>query len=103
MTKQMTIVVISSLRVKPQFYCIWGTRGAYHDDETVNLLICLDILGIWRKILYSNFYGKMHYANSADPDQTAPEVWAESALFAIPPNILWNKYIKTKFRQKSIE
>ena len=32
---------------------------------------------------------KMIYANSVDPDQTAPEgaVWSESTLFAIPLNI----------------
>ena len=38
------------------------------------------------KILYIKVSDKMAYANSADPDQTAPEgaVWTESALFAIP-------------------
>ena len=32
---------------------------------------------------------KMTYANSADPDQTAPEraVWSGSTLFAIPLSI----------------
>ena len=32
---------------------------------------------------------KMAYANSVDPDQTAPEgaVWSVSTLFAIPLNI----------------
>ena len=32
---------------------------------------------------------KMTYANSVDPDQTAPEgaVWSGSTLFAIPLNI----------------
>ena len=44
----------------------------------------------------------MAYANHADPDQTAPEgaVWSESTLFAIPPNILRNNYIKNKFSPK---
>ena len=41
---------------------------------------------------------KMTYANRADPDQTAPEgaVWSGATLFAIPLNILSNKYIKSK-------
>ena len=38
----------------------------------------------------------MAYANSADPDQTAPAVWSGSALFAIPPIILRNNCIKNK-------
>ena len=40
----------------------------------------------------------MAYANSADPDQTAPEgaVWSGSALFVIPLNLLRNNYIKSK-------
>ena len=29
----------------------------------------------------------MAYANSADPDQTAPEVWSGSTLFAIQLSI----------------
>ena len=38
------------------------------------------------KILYTRISDKMAYANSADPDQTAPEgaVWSRSTLFAIP-------------------
>ena len=38
------------------------------------------------KILYTKVSHKMAYANSADPDQTAPEgaVWSGSTLFAIP-------------------
>ena len=38
------------------------------------------------KILYTKMSDKMAYANSADPDQTAPKgaVWSGSALFAIP-------------------
>ena len=41
---------------------------------------------------------KMTYANSADPDQTAPEgaVWSGSTLFAIPLSILRNSCIKSK-------
>ena len=41
---------------------------------------------------------KMAYANSADPDQTAPEgsVWSGATLFAIPLSILWNNCIKSK-------
>ena len=38
------------------------------------------------KISYTKVSDKMAYANSADPDQTAPEgaVWWGSTLFAIP-------------------
>ena len=49
---------------------------------------------------------KMAYANSADPDQTAPEgaVWLGSTLFAIPLNMLRNKCIKNQnLVQKSLE
>ena len=44
----------------------------------------------------------MAYANSADPDQTAPEgaVWSGSALFAIPLSILRSNCIKKKKKQK---
>ena len=40
---------------------------------------------------------KMTYANSADPDQTAPEgaVCSGSTLFAIPLSILRNKCIRS--------
>ena len=41
---------------------------------------------------------KMTYADSADPDQTAPEgaVWSESTLFAIPLSILRNSCIESR-------
>ena len=41
---------------------------------------------------------KMTYANSVDPDQTAPEeaVWSGSTLFTIPLNIYRNCCIKSK-------
>ena len=44
----------------------------------------------------------MAYANSADPDQTAPSgaVWSESTLFAIPPSILRNNCRKGILVQK---
>ena len=40
----------------------------------------------------------MTYANSADPDQTAPEgaVWSGSTLFAIQLDILSKRCIKNK-------
>ena len=40
-------------------------------------------------ILYTKSSDKMVYANSVDPDQTAPEgaVWSASTLFAILPSI----------------
>ena len=42
------------------------------------------------KILNTKVTDKMTYANSADPDQSAPEgaVWSGSTLFAIPLSIL---------------
>ena len=42
------------------------------------------------KISNAKVSDKMTYANSADPDQTAPEgaVWSGSTLFAIPLSIL---------------
>ena len=41
--------------------------------------------GKWPELLYTKVAGKMLYANSKDPDQTAPEgaVWSGSKLFAI--------------------
>ena len=40
----------------------------------------------------------MEYANSAEPDQAAPEggVWSESTPLAIPLGILRNNCIKNK-------
>ena len=40
----------------------------------------------------------MSYANSMDPDQTAPEgaVWSGSILFAIQLGVLRNNCIKSK-------
>ena len=42
------------------------------------------------KILYSKMSDKLAFANSADPDQTAPKgaAWSGSTLFAIPLRIL---------------
>ena len=50
------------------------------------------------KILYTKVSDKMAYANSLDPDQTAPEgaVWSGSTLFAIPLSILRNNCIKSE-------
>ena len=48
----------------------------------------------------------MAYANSADPDQTAPEgaVWSESTLFTISLSILRDNCIKSKILgKKSME
>ena len=41
------------------------------------------------KISYTKISYRMEYANSADPDQTAPEgaVWPGSTLFVIPLSI----------------
>ena len=50
------------------------------------------------EILYTKDDEKMAYANSADPDQTAPEgaVWSGSTLFADPQSILRHICIKSK-------
>ena len=47
-------------------------------------------------------FDKMAYANSADPDQTAPQkaVWSGSTLFVIPVSIFRNNYIKNKIETK---
>ena len=44
-----------------------------------------------------NFLGRQVWANSADPDQTAPlaprgAVWSESTLFANPSAFFFTKY-----------
>ena len=59
------------------------------------------LLKIWLlAVLLLNFvhHKLTWYANSADPDQTAPEgaVWSGSTLFAISLNILRNDYLKSK-------
>ena len=50
------------------------------------------------KILYTKVSEKLAYANSANPDQTAPEgaVWSGSTLFAIPLIILRSSCMKSK-------
>ena len=65
-----------------------------------NIANCTDIE--WIKVnvpkISNKVSDKMTYANSADPDQTAPEgaVWSGSTLFAIPLSILRNSCIKSK-------
>ena len=60
------------------------------------------IYGKCPNISYTKVSEKMAYANSVDPDQTAPEgaVWSGSTLFAIPLGMhkeqnlakkVWNK------------
>ena len=51
----------------------------------VNISLHNDDYGKYPKILNTIVTDKMSYANSADPDQTAPEgaVWSGSTLFAI--------------------
>ena len=54
--------------------------------------------GKCHKISNNKVADKMTYANSADPDQTAPSwvVWSGSTLFAIPQSILSNRCVKSK-------
>ena len=65
--------------------------------------------GLYRKcpkLLYIKSSDKMAYANSIDPDQTAPSgaVWSGSTLFAIPPSILRKNCIKKQTSsQKGME
>ena len=50
------------------------------------------------KISSTKVSDEIAYANSVDPDQTAPEgaVWSGSTLFAIPLSILRNNCTKSK-------
>ena len=57
------------------------------------------------KISNTKVSDKMTYANSADPDQTAPEggpVSSGSTLFATPLSILNNRYIKSKLQDRLV-
>ena len=62
------------------------------------------VYGKCPKISNTKVSDKMIYANSADPDQTAPEgaVWSGSRLFAIPLSILSNRCIKSKIMAKTV-
>ena len=55
-----------------------------------------------RIICITNFSDKIAYANSGDPDQTAPlgAVWSGSTLFVIPPSFLRKK--KKKYRKNKM-
>ena len=86
-------------------YCILSIVGQRNSEEHDQLVKELDkeslvvILGYFFLFLpgYGKCPKKMTYANSADPDQTAPEgaVWSGSTLFAIPLSILRNKCIRS--------
>ena len=54
--------------------------------------------------MFFKFSDKMAYANSVDPNQTAPSgaVWLGSTLFAIQQSILRNSCIKAKVFQKKV-
>ena len=56
------------------------------------------------KISYTKVSDKMAYANSVDPDQTAPDgaVWSGSTLFVITLSILRNNYIKSQTLGKKV-
>ena len=56
------------------------------------------------KISYTKVSDKIAYANSADPDHTAPvkAVRSRSTLFAIPLGILENNCIKSKIWNKKV-
>ena len=74
----------------------WRQAGVYVTHWSLNFVWFN--YGKCPKILYIKVVDKMAYANSADPDQTAPEgaVWSGSILFAIPLIILRNNCIKRK-------
>ena len=59
--------------------------------------------GKFPKISYTKVSDKMTCANSADSDQTAPEVWSGSALFAIPLSSLRKNYVKSKNLAKKVQ
>ena len=50
------------------------------------------------EISYTKSSDKMAYANSVNPDQTAPDgaVWSGSTLFVIPPSILRKDCLRSK-------
>ena len=56
------------------------------------------------KLLYTKVSDKMAYANSVDPNQTAPSeaVWSGSTMFAIPLSILRYNCIKSKTEAKRV-
>ena len=56
------------------------------------------------KISNSKVSDKKVYANSADPDQTAPEgaVWSGSTLYDIWLSILRNKCLKSKLLSQKV-
>ena len=64
-------------------FCIWKVIDATH-------IFLILAYGKCPKISYTKIADKMAYANSVDPDQTAPSgaVWSGSTLFAIPLSIL---------------
>ena len=81
-----------SWRNKKNIYLILPLlSGAVNIKKNIYFSIC-------PKISNTKVSDKMTYANSADPDQTAPEgaVWSGSTLFAITLNILRNNCIKIK-------
>ena len=55
-------------------------------------------------MLYTKLSDKMAYANSADPDQTAPKgaVWSGSTLFAIPLGSSRSNSIKRNILAKKV-
>ena len=55
--------------------------------------------------LYTKVSDKMAYANSADPDQTAPSgaVWSGSTLFAIPLSSSRKNCIRSNIQAKKME
>ena len=81
-------------------------NNVYRDKKVKSRITnAIKIYGKCPKISNTKVSDKMTYANSADPDQTAPEgaVWSGSPLFAIPLSILRNSCMKTWLGQNSVE
>ena len=89
-------------------------KGSYHINSTFlkkdvvspyAALTKISGYGKYPKISYTKVSDRMDYADSIEPDQTAPEgsVRSGSTLFAIPLSILRNYCTKSKLSQKSFE
>ena len=86
---------------------IWGMKP----DQIETELLISAFLNHWHfsyskcpKVLYTKVADKILYANSIDPDQTAPKgaVWSGSILFAFQLSVLSNNCIKSKILAKIV-
>ena len=87
----LPVIIILTLQQLSKHY-LKNYRSCW-DTALLYLCICvqghISKYGKYPKNSNTKASDKMTYANSVDPDQTAPEgaVWSRSTLFAIPLNI----------------